>query len=266
MASKSCPLKFSAMPMESARLLEPILQPCTASGPVSADRAETPARSEYMPCPDANKEASAEARQHRGSAEPAALGRPPPSSPIRIVPQLPTIIDSPALTSPSIATEAPRAKEVSIVRDPLTQLPLRYDSPEAIYSRYVAARSVWYAAQPRGSIKTNQEYRKAKGLPQRYDKRSYEWCLDFKQMSKRCVTQTGSREWTKEEMMAYLDWCSAEDKRVEAQVAREMGDNPLATKRRGMKDIWKSAEKDSREQQALHSVRDKTERCIIVKM
>jgi hypothetical protein len=91
-------------------------------------------------------------------------------------------------------------------------------------------------------------------------------CLDYKQMSKRCATQTGSRDWTKEEMMAYLDWCTAEDKRVEAQVAKEMGDDPLATKRRGMKDIWESAERDSLEQQALHSVGGKTEQCIIVDM
>ena len=47
---------------------------------------------------------------------------------------------------------------------------------------------------------------------------SYEWCLDYKQMIKHCRTSTGSREWTKEEMMAYLDWSEAEDKRIEAQV------------------------------------------------
>jgi hypothetical protein len=35
-------------------------------------------------------------------------------------------------------------------------------------------------------------------------------------MSKRCITSTGSREWTKEEMMAYLDWSKAEDERIEA--------------------------------------------------
>lgn len=57
---------------------------------------------------------------------------------------------------------------------------LRYDSPEAIYGRYVAARSAWYAAQPAGSIKTNQQYRRAMGLPLRYDKQSYEWYLDYK--------------------------------------------------------------------------------------
>jgi hypothetical protein len=97
---------------------------------------------------------------------------------------------------------------VSPLRTPLPfshQSP-RYDSPQAIYPRYVAARSAWYTAQPRGSIQTNQQYRKAIGLPLRYSKKSYEWCLDYKQMTKRCITSTGSREWTKEEMMAYLDW------------------------------------------------------------
>ncbi|KAH7462804.1 hypothetical protein FOMA001_g7825 [Fusarium oxysporum f. sp. matthiolae] len=142
--------------------------------------------------------------------------------------------------------------------------PPRYDSPQAIYGRYVAARSAWYAAQPAGSIKTNQQYRRAMGLPLRYDKPSYEWCLDYKQISKRCVTSTGSRDWTKEEMMAYLDWSKAEDERVEAQVAEEMGDDPLANRRRGVKDIWGRIEADSREQDALHLARGRTEDCIIV--
>lgn len=56
----------------------------------------------------------------------------------------------------------------------------RYDSPQVIYGRYCVARTAWYAAQPRGSVKTNQEYRRAKGLPHRYGKKSYEWCLDYK--------------------------------------------------------------------------------------
>lgn len=43
-------------------------------------------------------------------------------------------------------------------------------------------------------------------------------------------------------MMPYLDWSKADNERVEAQVAKEMGDNPLANKRRGIKDIWKSVE------------------------
>ncbi|KAJ3453177.1 hypothetical protein MRS44_018832 [Fusarium solani] len=120
---------------------------------------------------------------------------------------------------------------------PPSPSPPRYDSPQAIYGRYVAARSAWYAAQPAGSIKTNQQYRRAMGLPLRYNKQSYEWCLDYKQMSKSYTTSTGSREWTKEEMMAYLDWTKAEDERIESQVAEEMGDNPLANRRRGRLDL-----------------------------
>lgn len=129
---------------------------------------------------------------------------------------------------------------------------LRYSDPRAIYQRYVIAREAWYNAQPRGTIKTNQLYRKALGLPLRYDKVSYQWCLDWKQMGKDCRMQRGSRDWTKEEMMAYLDWDKAEEDRVEAQVAAEMERNPFSS-RRGMKDIWEAAAKDIEEQQALYS-------------
>lgn len=52
----------------------------------------------------------------------------------------------------------------------MAALGLRCDDPQAIYQRYVKARQSWYNAQARGSIKTNQQYRKAMGLPQRYDK------------------------------------------------------------------------------------------------
>lgn len=160
---------------------------------------------------------------------------------------------------------------------PVTMTPLdeqatctpRYDSPQAIYARYVAARSAWYNAQPPGSIKTNQLYRKAQGLPLRYDKQSYEWCLDYKQMSKNCRTASGVRDWTKEEMMAYLDWDKQEDERVEAKVAAEMRSDPASWKRRGMKHIWRSIEKDVEEQEALYSLSASKdvadEDCIVVK-
>jgi len=103
------------------------------------------------------------------------------------------------------------------------------------------------------------------GLPLRYGKKSYEWCLDYKQMAKHCRTSTGLREWTKEEMMAYLDWSEAEDSRIDAQVVTEMGDNPLGSKRRGMDDIWRRAERDAEEQEALYSAERQEERsCIII--
>jgi len=75
------------------------------------------------------------------------------------------------------------------------------------------------------------------------------------QMTKHCTTSTGSREWTKEEMMAYLDWSNAEDQRIEDLVEAEMPDNPFATRRRGMRDIWERVERDIEEQGALYSVR-----------
>jgi hypothetical protein len=129
---------------------------------------------------------------------------------------------------------------------------LRYDDPRAIYQRYVVARDSWYQAQPRGSIKTNQQYRKAMGLPQRYSKTDYQWCLDWKQMRKVCRIQGGSREWTKGEMMAYLDWSNAEDDRVEAEVAAEM-ERGMFSSRRGMHDIWEAAARDTKAQEAFYS-------------
>jgi hypothetical protein len=127
---------------------------------------------------------------------------------------------------------------------------LKYSDPRTIYQRYVAARDAWYRAQPRGSVKTNQQYRKAMGLPQRYSKTDYQWCLDWKQMGKDCKMQKGSRDWTKEEMMAYLDWSKAEEDRVEAQVATEMEGNPFSS-RRGMRDIWEAAARDIEAQEAF---------------
>lgn len=220
------------------------------------------------PLSDAMVEVPAEAdRRSAPAASRTPLVRLPPPLILDppIAPHSRAILDCPAGTPPRFATEEPLVDEAPLTRDVPLQSPPRYDSPEAIYGRYVASRNAWYAAQPSGSMKTNQQYRKAMGLPQRYDKQSYAWCLDYKQMSKRCVTLTGLREWMKEEMMAYLDWSNAEDARVEVQVAKELGDNPLANKRRGVKDIWKSVERDSREQQTLHSATDTVEKCIVVK-
>ena len=130
---------------------------------------------------------------------------------------------------------------------------MRYNDPQAIYQRYVVARETWYKAQPHGIIKTNQQYRRAMGLPQRYDKAAYQWCLDWKQMNKYCKIQGGVRDWTKEEMMAYLDWDKAEEDRVEAQVAAQMRDSSFSG-RRGMGEIWDAAARDIAEQEAVFSM------------
>lgn len=52
----------------------------------------------------------------------------------------------------------------------------------------------------------------------------------------------------------------------QARVAEEMGNDPLANKRRGMKEIWRRIEKDSTEQEALYSARDEVEQCIVVQV
>ena len=53
-------------------------------------------------------------------------------------------------------------------------------------------------------------------------------------MTKQYTTSTGSRDWTKEEMIAYLDWSRAEDSRIKAQVAQERERQPFDTGRRGV--------------------------------
>ncbi len=58
---------------------------------------------------------------------------------------------------------------------------------------------------------------------------------------------TGVREWTKEEMMAYLDWSKAENDRIETQVLAEMGGNLQGSKRRDEGNIWRRIEKDVEE-------------------
>lgn len=142
---------------------------------------------------------------------------------------------------------------ISISPPPLTP-PLRHDHPLSIYQRYLHNRELWYMAQPRGSLKTNQEYRRVNGLPARYSKAQYAWCLDYKQMGKRCTDEgRRSRDWTKEEMMAYLDFDEAENRRVNAQVEREIADQPFSN-RRGMRAIWEAAENDIKEQHILHFV------------
>jgi hypothetical protein len=164
------------------------------------------------------------------------------------------------------------ARTLSLPTSPIRSPTPPYDDPLAIYQRYVAARESWYSSLPRGAIKTNQEYRKAMALPARYPEAKYKWCLDYKQMTKQCSTSSGIRDWTKEEMMAYLDWSKSEDDRIDGLVYREVRDNPFGTGRRGVDSIWKGVERDIEEQESLYSSRqsqtrgiEQTECCIIVK-
>jgi hypothetical protein len=53
-----------------------------------------------------------------------------------------------------------------------TAAEVRFNDPRAIYQRYVKARDAWYKAQPRGYVRMKQQYRRAIGLPLRYDKQA----------------------------------------------------------------------------------------------
>lgn len=63
-------------------------------------------------------------------------------------------------------------------------------------------------------------------------------------MGKQCRDGNRVRDWLKEEMMAYLDWDKNENERIEGNIAAEM-DTGLFSDRRGMRDIWDEAERDS---------------------
>ncbi|KAF6527905.1 hypothetical protein HZS61_008207 [Fusarium oxysporum f. sp. conglutinans] len=108
---------------------------------------------------------------------------------------------------------------------------LRADDPRAIFQRYKEAREAWFTTLPRGAYKTNQQYRRAMGLPLRYSKAEYDWCLDYRQMGSHCKVGNGTRDWTKEEMMSYLDWDRAENDRVEQSVEIEMAEQPFSRRR-----------------------------------
>ena len=261
-SSRACPLRFQELLTQTAPASKSVPQPdaTPVAVPAPTDSAENVSVAEGTWLAEDIQDCHGEAIRDSPAAAHFPFVQPSP-----ILQESLAAPHSPVATMQSPAGGESPVHEPPHVRDPPLQSP-RYDSPQAIYGRYVATRSAWYAAQPTGSIKTNQQYRKAVGLPQRYDKQSYEWCLDYKQMSKRCITSTGSREWTKEEMVAYLDWSKAEDKRIEAQVTKEMGDNPLANRRRGVQEVWRSVERDSKEQEALHMTKDSTERCIVVKL
>lgn len=125
--------------------------------------------------------------------------------------------------------------------------PMPYSHPMRIYPRHVAAREAWYLSLPRGSVKTNQLYRKAQRLPIQYSKSDFNWCLDYKQMG--CVN--GSKAWTKEEMTAYLDWSYMEDERERAE-ARITTQGDLNSQRRGTAQIWDDIEADTAEQEAIY--------------
>jgi hypothetical protein len=65
--------------------------------------------------------------------------------------------------------------------------------------------------------------------------------------------QGGRRKWTKEEMMAYIDWDFEEVRRTDARVKRQLENAGKEATRRGIGDILRQAEEDIRAQEAFYS-------------
>ena len=162
--------------------------------------------------------------------------------PLRYSELLPSSIQDPA--ADQAADQAAAAAAEAAAEAAPADL-LRYNTPEAIYARYITARATWYAQLPRGGLKTNQEYRRAKELPLRYSKRDYDWCLRLQNM-KKC--KDGGASWSKEEMMAYLDWSNAEDERVEEIVRNDVEANGFRAGR-GLAKLWADVDRDLEEQE-----------------
>jgi hypothetical protein len=68
-------------------------------------------------------------------------------------------------------------------------------------------------------------------------------------MTRHCQTPTGSRAWTKEEMMVYLDWDKSEQIRLDAQVEAEFHQEGSVNSRRGIAEVWRRGQVDSEAQQ-----------------
>ena len=135
-------------------------------------------------------------------------------------------------------TRQTNSQTASLSRPTTSKPSLQYDAPERIYQRYITARSAWYDEQSVKKDRTDKQYHKAIRLPPKFTKQNYTWCQDYKQMSSRCTISSGSRDWTQEEMNAYLDWNNAEDERIERQVADDINQERTRTKkRRGITEI-----------------------------
>ena len=62
----------------------------------------------------------------------------------------------------------------------------------------------------------------------------------------------GGVPWTKEEMMAYLDWDKAEEDRVNGRVREDIEANSFGVPRRGLGHLWAEVDRDITEQNHVH--------------
>lgn len=138
-SSKACPLRYAYLISPSASTAPPNMLPPSTTPSSAQQPVPNPSLCSILP--------------QQQVALPAAL------SDQEMVPSPPDII---ALPSSSADIPPPPDMPPSV---PASGPDIRYNDPHAIYDRYVTARMAWYNKLPRGSLKTNQEYRKAIGLP-----------------------------------------------------------------------------------------------------
>ena len=62
----------------------------------------------------------------------------------------------------------------------------------------------------------------------------------------------GGVPWTKEEMMAYIDWDRVEEDRVNGIVREDVEANGFGARRRGLGHLWAEADRDIEEQSRIH--------------
>lgn len=163
-------------------------------------------------------------------------------------------------TSPEV-TPAPESRP-ALPTPTVTRLEdLPRSHPCNIYARYIADREKWYKSLPPSSLKTNQQYRKAKKLPQRFSKKEYEWCLDYKEMGKLCKITKPHREWKKEEMMAYLDFDKAEEERVHTKTAQRVAvERELGLS--GVEGAWAAVNAEDQEDPGAMALRRRAEEAV----
>jgi len=229
MSSKICPKRYIGLQALPAPAPAPTPTPAPAPAP---DPALAPAPT-LTPTPEP-------------APAPTPASAPAPAPALAAAP-------TPALASGPTPTPASLLALVLQSRSPSPAIALApsYNSPEAVFQRYCAARAAWYKTQPAGKVKTNQEYRRAMKLRQRYSKKKYDWCLEPTQMGRRYLGIEGVRDWTKEEKMAWIDWSNLEEARIEEVVKEDMARNGFGGTRPG--DIWRLVERDSEEQAALYA-------------
>ncbi|KAJ3453309.1 hypothetical protein MRS44_017556 [Fusarium solani] len=138
--------------------------------------------------------------------------------------------------SPGSPSGASIVSETITITHTTTHTTTRVLSPSAAKPAAAKEAPVLRANDPRAIYQRYKESREA-------CKADYDWCLDYKQMGRHCKAGRSIRDWTKEEMMSYLDWDKAENERVEQNVGIEMAEQPFSG-RRGMQEIWDAAERD----------------------